>query len=118
MQNLGLMGVIAAGAVFAAGGAFAAGAFHAEAKLSSPASAPVSAMVADVSWRCDGDACVGTAENHSSLDNPLRECRKVASALGPLSAYTTRGTSLSAGELKLCNVAAAGKASGSATAQK
>lgn len=119
MQNLRLLGAIAASAAFVAGGAFAAtGAFHAEARLATPAAAPVSATVSDVSWRCDGEACVGSAANRSSLDSPMRECRKVAAALGPLSAYTTRGVTMSAGELKLCNVAAAAKAGDTGSAQK
>ena len=96
--------------------AFAAtGAFHAEAKLASAAGAPASATIANASWRCDAGACVGEAANRS-LDNPVRECRKVAAVLGPLSAYETHGLKLEAGDLKACNVAAA--KGGDATASK
>jgi hypothetical protein len=92
-----------------------AGAFHAEARLASAAGAPATATISDAAWRCDADACVGEAA-HRGLDNPVRECRKVAAVLGPLAAYETRGLKLDAGDLKACNVAAA--KGGDATATK
>ncbi len=105
MQSLAA--AFAAGTLLFAGSAFAATGYYAEAKLAAPAAAPITATVSDVSWKCDGDACVGEAIR-APLDNPMRECRKVAAAVGPLSAFTTRGMKMDAGDLKSCNVGAKG----------
>src|SRR5258706_873188 len=100
--------IAAAGGLMIAGSAYAAvGPFHAEAKLASPPAASGAATIADANWRCDGDACVGEAVRRTSLDNPVRECKKVAAVLGPLAAYTTQGLKLEGGDLKVCNTAAA-----------
>ena len=113
MQNLAA--AVAAGTLLFAGSAFAAVGYHAEAKLAAPAAAPITATVSDVSWKCEGDACVGQAIR-APLDNPMRECRKVAGAVGPLAAFTSRGQTMDAGDLKACNVAA--KAASPSTAQQ
>jgi hypothetical protein len=98
----------AAGSLLIAGNAFAAiGPFHAEAKLAGAPAASSVLVIADANWRCDGDACIGDAAHRASLDNPVRECRKVAAVLGPLAAYTTQGVKLQGGDLKACNTAAA-----------
>src|SRR5436190_22909472 len=94
-------GLLTAGAAFAA-----VGPFHAEAKLAGSA-ATATASIADASWSCQGDTCVGQADRHNSLDNPVRECKKVVAVLGPVSAYTTQGYKLQDGDLKVCNTAAA-----------
>jgi hypothetical protein len=118
MQHFKLMGAIAAGAVLAGGAACAQpAAFRAEAKLATPVSAPATMTVSGLNWSCTGDTCVGVAE-HASLDNPVKECRKAAAALGPFIAYTTHGRELSAGTVKACNVAVAQKAGVAETAQK
>jgi hypothetical protein len=106
MQSLAA--ALAAGTLLFAGGAFAATGYHAEAKLAAPTATPLTATVSDVSWKCDGDACVGEGV-HAPLDNPMRECRKVAAAVGPLAAFTARGMKMDAGDLKSCNVAAKGQ---------
>lgn len=118
MQHFNLMGVIAAGAVLVAGAASAQpAAFRAEAKLVTPVSAPATMTVSGVNWSCTGDTCVGTAD-HASLDNPVKECRKAAAALGSFNAYTTHGRELSAGTVKACNTAVAAKGGAGETAQK
>lgn len=108
MQTLKISALTAALALMASG-AFAAapGPFKGEATLAAPVSAPTEAVISGVTWKCDGDKCVGAAERYSSLDNPVRECKKVVAQVGPLSAYTTRGRELTPGNLKACNLAAA-----------
>lgn len=97
----------AAGGLLIAGNAFAAvGPYHAEAKLAGPA-ATATATIADSTWSCQGDTCVGQADRHNSLDNPVRECKKVVAVLGPVAAYATQGLKLQDGDLKACNTAAA-----------
>ena len=118
MQNFRML-AIAAAAVFASGAAFAASpAFNGEATLATAVTAPVDATVSGVAWRCEADKCVGQADRYSSLDNPVKECRKVAAAVGPLVAYTTRGRTLSKGSLAACNANAVAKAGSAETAQK
>ena len=119
MQNFRML-AIAAAAVFVSGTAFAAPTvFNGQATLATPASAPIDATVSGVAWHCEADKCVGSAERYSSLDNPVKECRKVAAAVGPLTAYTTRGRTLSKGTLAACNAnALANKGGATETAQK
>jgi hypothetical protein len=110
---------IAAAAVFASGAAFASpSVFNGQATLAKAASAPVDATVSGVAWHCEGDKCVGSAERYSSLDNPVKECRKVAEAVGPLAAYSRRGLALSKGALAACNANAQAKGGPAETAQK
>jgi hypothetical protein len=120
MQLARLLPAIAAAGLLSAGlastSAFAApGGFQAQAKLAAPAAAPLTATVGSAEWRCEGDACTGVSANRT-LDNPVRECRKVAAQLGALAAYETHGLKLDTGDLKACNVAA--KAGGTSTAGK
>lgn len=118
MQNFRML-AIAASAVFVSGAAFAAPTvFNGQATLAKAAGAPVDATVSGVAWHCEADKCVGAAERYSSLDNPVKECRKVAEAVGPLSAYASRGRALSKGALAACNANAQAKGSAPETAQK
>src|SRR3712207_2346167 len=114
MQSFSMSAAAAAFALLASAPAFAEPAvsapYRAEATLATPVSAPSETVVAGVTWRCDGDRCAAAAERRTTLDNPVRECRKVAAAVGPLAAYTTRGRELSEINLKVCNVAAAKQA--------
>ena len=107
MQNLRLMSAIAATAVLASGAAFAAdGPFRGQATLANAGSAK-EATIAGVAWKCEGDSCSGFAERRATLDSHVKECRKVASAFGPLTSYRSRGRELSPGNLSACNRAAA-----------
>jgi hypothetical protein len=48
----------------------------------------------------------------------VKECRKVAEAVGPLAAYSRRGLALSKGALAACNANAQAKGGPAETAQK
>ncbi len=52
--------------------------------------------------------CVGVADKKAGLDSLMKECRKVAAAIGPMTSYRTRGLQMSKGSLGVCNRAAAG----------
>jgi hypothetical protein len=118
MQNFRML-AIATAAVFVSGAAFASpSVFSGQATLAKAAGTPVDATVSGVAWHCEADKCVGSAERYSSLDNPVKECRKVAEAVGPLTAYASRGRALSKGSLAACNANAQAKASSAETAQK
>jgi hypothetical protein len=117
MQNFRIF-AIAAAAVCVSGAAFAAPtAFRGEVTLAKPVSAPVDATVSGVAWHCEADKCVGEAERYSTLDNPVKACRKVAEAVGPLASYSAGGRVMTKGSLTACNANAA-KASEAVTAQK
>ncbi len=104
MQNFRCVSAFAAMAVFASGAAFAqAPGYRAEAKLFSGASAPREETIGNANWRCDGDACVGTAARKGNVDGVVRECRKVVAVIGPVAAYKTGARQLTDGELKACN---------------
>ena len=117
MQNLRILGAAGALALLASGGAFAQqSAFHGQAKLATPVSAPSKTTVNGVTWACEGDTCTGEAAHYSTLDNPVRECKRVAASLGALTAYAARGREVTGGGLKACNSEASAKA-GAATAK-
>ena len=84
-------------------------AYTAQAVLATPVSTPSEIEVAGVKWRCEGDQCEGKGDRRGSLDSYMKECRKVAEALGELSAYTSRGREMSKRDIQSCNKAA-GKA--------
>jgi hypothetical protein len=115
MQKI-LFSAMAAAAVLASGAASAAGSpvpFRAQATLATPADR--GAVVAGVTWKCEGVTCSAFAERHSTLDSQVKECRKVASALGPLASYRSRGREMSPGNLNVCNRAAASSGAPGAT---
>jgi hypothetical protein len=85
----------------------AAGPYQAEATLATAVAAPSDKDVDGVGWHCEGDKCVGKAERRNSLDSPMKECRKVAAALGKLTRFSSRGREMSARDLENCNRAAA-----------
>lgn len=77
-------------------------AFVAQATLVTPVSSPSETEIAGVKWRCEGDKCEGKGERRN-MDSYMKECRKVAEALGELSAYTSRGRAMSERDVKNCN---------------
>jgi len=104
MQSFRMMGAIAAGAVLASGAAFAQSApYRGEAKLLNGASAPSEQTIAGAAWRCEGDACIGTAARKSNLDGVVRECKKVVAVVGPVASYKSGARVLDEGQLRACN---------------
>lgn len=77
--------------------------FRGEAKLATAVASPSETKIGVVTWKCEADKCVGHADNYSSLDSFLRECRKVSAALGELSSYSSRGREMTGGDLAACN---------------
>ena len=104
MQNFRCVSAFAAMAVFASGAAFAqAPVYRAEAKLFSGASAPREETIGNASWRCEGDACVGSAARKGNLDGVVRECKKVVAVIGPVASYKSGPRELTDGQLRACN---------------
>jgi hypothetical protein len=85
----------------------AGGAYHAEATLATAVASATEKDVDGVTWRCEGDKCIGKADKHSSLDSYMKECRKVSGSLGKLTRFYSRGREMTGGDLKSCNNAAA-----------
>jgi hypothetical protein len=99
-----MLGAIAAGAVLVSGTAFAqSAAYRGEAKLVTPSAAPREAVIEGVAWRCDGDACAGTADRKGNLDGLVRECKKVVAVIGPVASYKSGARQLDDGQLRACN---------------
>ena len=90
----------------AAGAASAAGPYHGEATLAAAVQSATDKDVDGVNWHCEGDKCVGKAERRASLDSYMKECRKVAAALGRLTRFYSRGREMSQRDLENCNRAA------------
>jgi len=57
-----------------------------------------------VKWHCTGATCVGTMVGRRSVaGSRMEECRKVASALGKLASFSSRGKELTRRDLDNCN---------------
>jgi hypothetical protein len=97
---------LAASAIAAAAGAAGGAAYQAEATLATAVQSASDKDVDGVTWHCEADKCVGKAERRNSLDSYMKECRKVAGALGKLTRFYSRGREMSARDLENCNRAA------------
>jgi hypothetical protein len=84
----------------------AAGPYQAEATLATAVQSATDKDVDGVTWHCEGDRCAGKAERRNSLDSYMKECRKVAGALGKLTRFYSRGREMSSPDLESCNRAA------------
>jgi hypothetical protein len=78
---------------------------QAEASLVRAMPAATNTEIDGVNWYCKGDKCVGMAKRPPP-DTNVRACRKVAAALGQLTAFSSRGRELSKEDLQNCNRAA------------
>jgi hypothetical protein len=85
----------------------AAGPYQAEVTLATAVQSATDKDVDGVAWRCEADKCVGKADRRNSLDSYMKECRKVAAALGKLTRFNSRGREMDASDLETCNRAAA-----------
>jgi hypothetical protein len=83
--------------------AAANGPYRAEATLATPVQSATEKEVDGVTWRCEGDKCIGKAEKRASLDSYMKECRKVAAGLGKLTRFYSRGREMHGSDLKNCN---------------
>lgn len=98
---------LGASAVVAPAAAAAPGPYQAEATLATAVQSATDKDVDGVAWRCEADKCVGKADRRNSLDSYMKECRKVAAALGKLTRFYSRGREMDPRDLETCNRAAA-----------
>ena len=104
MQSFRMLSAIAAGAVLVSGAAYAQTApYRGEARLVNATSAPLQETIAGAAWRCEGDACIGTAARKGNLDGLVRECKKVVAVVGPVASYKSGVRVLDEGQLRACN---------------
>lgn len=101
-----MMGLMAC-AIIPTAGAAAGVAYQAEATLATAVQSAADKDVDGVTWHCENDKCVGKAERRNSLDSYMKECRKVAGALGKLTRFYSRGREMSRSDLENCNRAVA-----------
>jgi hypothetical protein len=94
--------LLVAAALFAAAPAFAQAPVS-SAVLTDAAKAPAGRTIIDgANWRCDGASCTA---NGGANQTAARACRRVVARFGTVSAFTYKGTALSAEELTVCNAA-------------
>jgi hypothetical protein len=98
LSALAVCAMAVSGATFAASQGYTGTAI-----LAKPVAAPAELVVEGVTWRCEGEKCVGRAEGRTSLNSFIKDCRKVAEAVGPLVAYTGKGRTATKGEISTCN---------------
>ena len=71
--------------------------------LTDAARAPAGRTIIDgAAWRCEGATCTA---NGGASQTATRACRRVVARFGAVSAFTYKGTALSAEELAVCNAA-------------
>ncbi|MDQ8028931.1 MAG: hypothetical protein REJ23_09390 [Brevundimonas sp.] len=93
---------LVAAALLVAAPAFAQSA-GTSATLTDAAKAPAGRTIIDgATWRCEGASCTATG---GSSQTATRACRRVVARFGAVSAFTYKGTALSAEELTACNAA-------------
>ncbi|MEQ8559045.1 MAG: hypothetical protein RIB03_12075 [Henriciella sp.] len=73
------------------------------AKLTTPVDSSERVIAAKALWNCDGDTCVAELNRRTVT---VRTCKKVASEVGALAAFSTAEESLSEEDLAKCNKAA------------
>ena len=71
--------------------------------LQNAGSAPARVIIDGASWSCEGATCTA---NGGASQPATRACRRVVSRLGPVTAFTWKGETLSAEALATCNAAA------------
>lgn len=91
--------LLIAAALFAAAPAFAQSG-GSSATLAAAAAAPTRTIVDGATWSCEGATC--TASGGASQP-ATRACRRVVARIGKVSAFTWRGTALTAEQLATCN---------------
>ena len=107
MQRLLILNALAVGALLASMPAHSQpAAYRAEATLTRPVVAPTEQTISGAVWRCWAEACTGAAPRKVNLAGPVRQCRKVATALGPVSSFRAGQLTLTQGQIRACNRAA------------
>jgi hypothetical protein len=75
--------------------------------LQSAADAPAHRIIDGVDWVCQGAVCAAAP---GGLEQPAaRACRRVVRELGPVTAFTWQGETLTPQQVAACDAAAAGK---------
>jgi hypothetical protein len=94
--------LILAAALFAAAPAMA-GTSATTLTLADASKAPTATVIIDgASWRCEGATCSATGGANQPA---TRACRRVVARVGQVTAFSYKGSALSAGQLATCNAA-------------
>jgi len=87
-------------AMFVAAPAFADAPAATRATLMDASSAPSRIIIDGATWRCEGTECAATG---GSAQPAPRACRRVVHRIGKVSAFSYKGTELTAEQLAVCN---------------
>jgi hypothetical protein len=99
--DLLMRALLIAAALFAAAPAVAQAPAATRLTLADSAKAPARATIIDgARWSCEGAACTASGGTEQPA---TRACRRVVQKFGPVTAFTYKGTELSAEELAVCN---------------
>jgi hypothetical protein len=80
--------------------------YSGEATLASPVATPSETVIDGITWRCEDTKCVGRSLRAPKSSQTL-ECRKLALAVGQVTAFRSRGRRLSDDAIAECNGAPA-----------
>jgi hypothetical protein len=73
-----------------------------EAVLVTPVSQPSETLIKGVTWRCEANRCVPTKQVQG-VASFIKQCRTVATAVGPLVAFNNGTRYASDSEISTCN---------------
>jgi hypothetical protein len=74
-----------------------------EAALERALPATTDTEIDGLNWHCTGDKCVGTPVGGRRSGARLEDCRKLASAIGKVASFASRGKEMSKRDLDSCN---------------
>ena len=92
--------LLIAAALFAAAPALAQTPAPTSLTLAQPTAAPSRVIVDGTTWICEGTTCTASGGANQPA---TRACRRVVQRLGKVTAFSYRGTTLSAEQLATCN---------------
>jgi hypothetical protein len=94
--------LLIAAALFVAAPAFAQTTTATSLTLADASRAPAgrTTVIDGAAWRCDGATCTATG---GTSQPAARACRRVAARFGAVTAFTYKGSTLSAEALAICN---------------
>ena len=91
---------LAAALSMAAGSAFAEDTAHAT--LKTPVSTETHAVAGGATWLCFGSSCATTSETIGATLS-VWSCKALVRSVGPVTAYSLNGNSLTADQIERCN---------------
>jgi hypothetical protein len=77
--------------------------FSGEIVLATAVSQPSQKTIKGVTWNCEGTRCTAAPQYWSGLDSFIKQCRVVATEMGPLVSFRSGSRVTDSGDIATCN---------------